>query len=1661
MADYGTAYITVEGDWSGFNRSFARQSNSLNRELKGIGQKLGNQGADIGRVLGRQIASATSTSLKIGAAGVAASLAYSVKKAADFEQQLSSLGAVADANAKSMERFRKQAIKAGQDTKYSALQAAQAQTELAKGGLSVQQILDGGLNSALALAAAGELDLADAAATTVRAMKLFKIPGRDSIKVADALASAANRTTADVSDFALALAQGGSAAKTAGLSFNDTVAALEALAEVGIKGSDAGTSLKTALVQLASPTSTKAVELTKKLGLSFFDAHGNIKSLVDISKELRGTFGDMTNKQRIANATTLVGQDGFRALLALYDAGPKKIEGFLKAQEKQGTAAEVAKKKQDNLKGSIEQLGGSIETLGIQVGTTLIPFIRKGADELKDFTDELGKVVDNKNLSFGQKVEKAFQIAKIDARPLVLKIERSIEDADLPGKLADLIEGGTDKINGVGDGLGDGFVGHIADQISEADLPEKIGELVSAAAPHIAEAAAKAGVLAAGSFAKAFLSADTWGQLALGGWLLTKLGGLGAFRLIGKKAGKQMATAAVTEAAANGIAIGAASGVRGSGGGTRGLTQGSPLGLAGPGLTNGSPLEDRGRKFPVQPNKFSKAGIAAAGVGSAGLAAVGGPIGASLIAAVALAAAEQSHRIKQSQKDAESLARVQASLEDALPDAAKFKNASEGIAFLNHTLDSGSHDLKGMQEALDDFGLSIDSKPRQIKGAVDALGSLRDRFSVTQALLKKGILISVDQPLDAAKRVRDALDKMAGQGSGSIKSLRTNVKLNTRLIAQALGDDTAEGREALSANFSAAIANIKTSMKQGTISTKAGTAEIERLMVKSLQNFGFSKDQALNISKTGDPDANKGREGGALRKMRGGPIDIGAPTGDSVPAMLERGEYVLNREAVKHVGRGQLDRINFGHAPRFQKGGSVSGDTDFLPSMMQALTAMSAAAGQSIFVQSGRRTVAEQLAQGPSTPGHPVAGPNGPHVRGVAADITPGYNVFGRLASRFGLGFTVMPQEPWHIQLLDAVRSAVSALAPERLARLNVTGPDSPLRGLVQAALDTTRAAAQSVIDNAAASLTPELGEPSVSGGSASGNGADLMRQISKQRGWNFGDWWSLDASETSHGANLSNPTSTARLRGQFLDSNYGKYGPGSDPRQNPSMSQQIEAMAAYIAERYGNPTKAWAFHRVHNYYRQGGLVGLMAHLASGGSTDFTGAAKAGSIAKGLGANVDLGGALKHISAGKSEKIRGAASKKLVESINAIGFPAQAALLSKYEGDSNVFGDYADRASRLTDGDKIQKALEAELTRRQGLSPAPNPLFPDDAQQAIVSGLLGRVGGKTQLEWLTSQLGALFDWRNVITDTDPIVLNLKSATVLLISQAQAQLDALDGEIKKAEAEYKKVEAERDRVAKLEEKRHDQIRDELDKPRKDRDPKKIATWRGEEAAYHAQHIALNGKLGKMRGEQRGRVALQTSLSEDVIPALETKRDDLDSSHNNLLSNLTDVQGLGGPLGRLPALPPIGVLGGKLFDTQSLIADLTDHPPRIEASPGAANPSDAQRADLLQGLLNEANLRTTLSESLFKELQRPAFGGVFNKEGTVPGPTGAPRTIIAHGGEQIIDPTNGAGGDTHVSMHFANGMQWLERFVDMRVDKVSRDQARRGAQAGRLGVAGVTR
>lgn len=287
---------------------------------------------------------------------------------ADFDKEMSGVAAVAGATGDELEQLRGAAIKAGADTAFSAGEAAQAEAELAKAGVSVKDILGGGLAGALGLAAAGQIDVAQAATLSAEALKMFNLSGSQTGHVADLLAAGANKSAADVTDLGMALEQGGLVAKQTGLSIEDTVGVLSMFADKALKGSDAGTSLKTMLQRL-TPTSQPAIDAMHQLGISAYDSTGKFIGLANFAQNLKDSLSDLTAEQRNTALTTIFGSDAVRAASILYEGGAASVNEYTKAVDDNGAASRMASTQLDNLSGDLEQLKGSLETALIQTGS--------------------------------------------------------------------------------------------------------------------------------------------------------------------------------------------------------------------------------------------------------------------------------------------------------------------------------------------------------------------------------------------------------------------------------------------------------------------------------------------------------------------------------------------------------------------------------------------------------------------------------------------------------------------------------------------------------------------------------------------------------------------------------------------------------------------------------------------------------------------------------------------------------------------------------------------------------------------------------------------------------------------------------------------------------------------------------------------------------------------------------------------------------------------------------------------------------------------------------------------------------------------------------------------------------------------------------------------
>lgn len=294
--------------------------------------------------------------------------AIAVKKFADFDQAMSSVEAVTRESALNMDLLREAALKAGAETVFTAVEAANAIEEMAKAGITTADILGGGLAGALNLAAASGLSVARAAEVAAGALGMFKLEGKDLAHVADVLTAGAAKSIGEVDDLAWALRQAGPVAHSMGLSIDETVGALSAFASTGRIGLDAGTSFKR-MLQLLTPQSAAAAEKMEELGISGYNAQGEFIGLAKFAGVLQTQLKDLTTEQRLAALSTIFGSDAIAAASEVYKQGEAGITEWINKVNDQGYAAENAALRLGNLKGDVEQLGGSLDTMFVTMGS--------------------------------------------------------------------------------------------------------------------------------------------------------------------------------------------------------------------------------------------------------------------------------------------------------------------------------------------------------------------------------------------------------------------------------------------------------------------------------------------------------------------------------------------------------------------------------------------------------------------------------------------------------------------------------------------------------------------------------------------------------------------------------------------------------------------------------------------------------------------------------------------------------------------------------------------------------------------------------------------------------------------------------------------------------------------------------------------------------------------------------------------------------------------------------------------------------------------------------------------------------------------------------------------------------------------------------------------
>lgn len=308
----------------------------------------------------------TSTALLGVGAAAAVGLGKSIQSAMSFDKTMRQVGNMTKESGQGIKELSDLAIQMGKDTVFSASDASAAMLELAKGGLTSAQIKGGALASTMTLAAAGELQMGDAATYVGNGMAMFGLKAKDANRVVTALAGGANASSASVESLGLALSQVGPGAKLAGASIEETVGVLSAFDAMGVKGSDAGTSLKTMFMRLV-PQTKKAREAMNDLGLKFTDAQGQINPLRTIAEKLRIKLRGLSAEQKTSALNAIFGSDAYRAAALMAELGSKGVDKYTKATSDATAAQDLANIGMEGASGAWENFKGSVETLSIQL----------------------------------------------------------------------------------------------------------------------------------------------------------------------------------------------------------------------------------------------------------------------------------------------------------------------------------------------------------------------------------------------------------------------------------------------------------------------------------------------------------------------------------------------------------------------------------------------------------------------------------------------------------------------------------------------------------------------------------------------------------------------------------------------------------------------------------------------------------------------------------------------------------------------------------------------------------------------------------------------------------------------------------------------------------------------------------------------------------------------------------------------------------------------------------------------------------------------------------------------------------------------------------------------------------------------------------------------
>lgn len=384
----GQAVGYLDLDTSGFQRGFKSALQDLrtfNDNSATATTKLGALGSAF-----QSAGSAMTKNLTVPIAGAGAAVAG---VAAKFESAMSEVAAISGASGDELQALTDKAQEMGATTKFSASESAAALKYMAMAGWDTEAMLNG-INGVMQLAAASGEDLASTSDIVTDAMTAFGLSADQSTRFADVLAQTANRSNTSVALMGETFKYVAPVAGALGYSIEDTSVAIGLMANSGIKGSQAGTSLKNVLTNLAKPTD-QVQSYMDKLNISLTDSAGNVKPLNQLLNEMRDGFNGLTEAEKAEYAAGIAGKEGMSGLLAIVNSSQTDFDNLTEAiNNSSGAAQNVADVMMDNLGGQLTILKSTLEGIAISFGNILLPAVKKVVESLQGFLTWLNGLTD-------------------------------------------------------------------------------------------------------------------------------------------------------------------------------------------------------------------------------------------------------------------------------------------------------------------------------------------------------------------------------------------------------------------------------------------------------------------------------------------------------------------------------------------------------------------------------------------------------------------------------------------------------------------------------------------------------------------------------------------------------------------------------------------------------------------------------------------------------------------------------------------------------------------------------------------------------------------------------------------------------------------------------------------------------------------------------------------------------------------------------------------------------------------------------------------------------------------------------------------------------------------------------------------------------------------